>query len=143
MKTKVFTLAALLCCASAMYAQESGYKSIGRRSAQQQKQCHSGHQQQRQAAREQIQHQPRQYVSRRGDGRRIPARLHKGMAAQEIRRQKRQAAAGGELCAGRNAERRKVAERTADKAQCAAGTIPHGRQKRQPERRRRPGNMRR
>lgn len=26
MKTKVFTLAALLCCASAMYAQESGYK---------------------------------------------------------------------------------------------------------------------
>ena len=24
MKTKVFTLAALLCCASAMYAQESG-----------------------------------------------------------------------------------------------------------------------
>ena len=65
------------------------------------------------------------------------------MAAQEIRRQKCQAAAGGELCAGRNAERRKVAERTADKAQRAAGTIPHGRQKRQPERRRRPGNMRR
>ena len=118
-------------------------KPIGRCGAQQQKQYHAGHQQQRQAAREQTQHQPRQYVSRRGDSRRIPARLHKRMTAQKICRQKNQAAAGGELRAGRNAEGRKVAERAAGKAQRAAGAIPHRRQERQTERRRRPGDMRR